>query len=81
MGIPVLEAEADSPPVVNGHGPLSGAIALEFVQAHTFQRTQVLQIAGGIQCRKQLLGGVDIQTPEGRAFPIGIKALRGPVRP
>jgi hypothetical protein len=36
-GVSLFESKADAPAVIDGHRPLSGAVAFELVQADTFQ--------------------------------------------
>jgi hypothetical protein len=41
--------ETNAPTVVHRHRPLSSSIALKFVQAHAFQRTEIAKRFGNIQ--------------------------------
>jgi hypothetical protein len=52
VSVSAFEPKTDTPSVIDCHCPLSGAVALELVQADAFQGTQVLQAAGGAKRRK-----------------------------
>ena len=73
VGIAVFIAKADTPACINGHGPLSRAVALELVQADALERAQVLQTLRGIERGEQILGSLGVYTPERGAFAFGME--------
>jgi hypothetical protein len=56
MRVARFEGKANPPPPIDRHGPLIFAVALQFVQANTFQRAQILQTIGDIESRKKFYG-------------------------
>jgi hypothetical protein len=62
--ITLPELEADTPPCIDGHRPLSPAISFEFMQPDALEWTDILQRLGNVQGCQQFAGDLEIQSPK-----------------
>src|SRR6266480_2302842 len=63
-GVAPAERKADAPSGIHGHRPLAASLSPQLVQADAFERTEILQRLGYIQCRQKFNGGLEIQSAE-----------------
>jgi hypothetical protein len=67
-----LEDEANAPPSVHRHSPLSVSVSFELVQPDALERTEILESLGDVQGRQQIHGSFEIQAAKlarSSAFP------------
>src|SRR5580693_7784915 len=67
--VTVLEAKTDAPRLVDRHRPLTFPVAGELVQSDRFQRAQIGQGSGAMQCREQFFRRLDVE-PAKLAFSV-----------
>jgi hypothetical protein len=59
--IAITEFKADTPTVVDRHGPLPFPRALQFVQSDAPQWTEILKTLGHVECRQQIDCSIDVK--------------------
>ena len=62
--IAFAELKADTPAVVDRHGPLFFPCALQFVQSNAPQWTEILKTFGDVQCQQQIRCRIDVKAAE-----------------
>jgi hypothetical protein len=64
IGVALPELEANAPWAVDSHCPLPIPIALQLMQADTFEGTEIMQRFGDIQGQQQIDGRIVIKTSQ-----------------